>query len=131
MPSASFRLKQLPFDDVDGYEDWYLVADWQGFGKLAEVAVDSRHRDAHDRAARNAAKGWGGVYRLLRGDFTPPRLARWVEKSPGATYETFLRSLPTSTIWQRQLVLGPAPEFCLAESALDLAEGEADARRAL
>lgn len=124
LPSASFRLEQLPFGEGGGYEDWYLVADWQSLGALAEVAVDSLHRDAHDRAARNAAQGWGGVYRLIRGATAPPQLARWLEKPPGQTYETFLSSLPSSTIWQRQLVLGPAPEFCLGD-------GPPDARRAL
>ena len=31
--SASFRLAELPFDDGgSGYEDWYLVEDWEAGG---------------------------------------------------------------------------------------------------
>ena len=28
VPSACFRVERLPFGEVGGYEDWYLVEDW-------------------------------------------------------------------------------------------------------
>ena len=72
LPSATFRLDALPFDDRDGYEDWYLVEDWARLGALNDAAVDSTHRPAHDVPAHAVAEGWGGVYRLLHGE---PELA--------------------------------------------------------
>jgi hypothetical protein len=112
---ASFRLNELPFDEVDGYEDWYLVDDWDAVGRLRDVAVDAARRRAHDRAARQSAKGWGAIYRLVRGEALPPPLARWLEKPAAQSYEEFMETLGSSAVWQRQLVLGPAAEFCIAE----------------
>jgi hypothetical protein len=41
LPSASFRLEALPFDERGGYEDWYLVEDWARLGELNAAAVDA------------------------------------------------------------------------------------------
>src|SRR2546423_728929 len=30
--SAAFRLTRLPFSELCGYEDWYLVEDWAALG---------------------------------------------------------------------------------------------------
>src|SRR6266567_8441015 len=119
VPSATFRLRQLPFAEADGYEDWYAVEDWQALGDLNVVAVDQRRRDLHDRAAGLSGEGWGGVYDLVRGAAVPPPVARWMAKPDGRSYEEFLGSLAASTIWQRQLLLGPAPEFCLGQGTPD------------
>ena len=110
-PSATFRLDALPFGDGrDGYEDWYLVADWAALGALNAAAVDGRHRPHHDAAAGLARSGWGGVYALVRGVAAePPAGARWQHDRPND---------PHATAWQRQMVLGPAPEYCVVgESA--------------
>jgi len=115
LPSASFRLAALPFDPRDGYEDWYLIDDWADLGTLNAAAVDGVHRPAHDVAAHAAAEGWGGVYRLVRGEPEPPPLTRWAWKLPGQPLEEFLGSFDAPAIWMRQMVLGPAPEFCLVE----------------
>jgi hypothetical protein len=37
----------------------------------------------------------------------------WCSKPAGVPYPAFLATLPAVETWQRQLVLGPAPEFCL------------------
>jgi hypothetical protein len=115
LPSASFRLDRLPFTRLGGYEDWYLVEDWQALGRLNMDAVDELHRGAHDVIARLASEGWGGVYALLRGRAEVPDAVSWLEKPPGRSYGEFLDRLASPTIWQRQMVLGPAPEFCVAE----------------
>jgi hypothetical protein len=112
--SACFRIAELPFDAKDGYEDWYLVEDWKGLGELNEAAVDPVRRPGHDRAAAAAAEGWGAVYALARGPASIPAGAEWREKPRGEASERFVASLPEATIWRRQLVLGPAPEFCIA-----------------
>jgi hypothetical protein len=124
VPSASFRLLELPFANMDGYEDWYLVEDWQALGTLNTEAIDDLRRDAHDSVARLAGAGWGGVYALVRGPAELPAGARWLAKPPGHSYDEFLSTLPDATVWQRQMVLGPGPEFCVAH-------GEPDGRERL
>jgi hypothetical protein len=115
VPSAAFRVDALPFAAGEGYEDWYLVESWAALGELNAMAVDKRHRPRHDSAAAGAGSGWGGVYGLVRGEAQPPAFARWVDKLPATPDGT--------AVWQRQLVLGPAPEFCVA------APGETGRRR--
>jgi hypothetical protein len=113
--SASFRLGALPFADDDGYEDWYLVEGWAQLGALNTGAVSAGRRAVHDSVAGLAGSGWGGVYALIRGASEPPASTRWVSKPDGLSYDAFLDSVRASTVWQRQMVLGPAPEFCLVE----------------
>ena len=112
--SACFRLDALPFDPGPGYEDWYLAEDWDALGLLNEAAVDPARRPAHDHAAAEMAVGWGGLYTLVRGPAAIPEGAEWYEKPRLVPTKTFLSDLPETTIWRRQLVLGPAPEVCVA-----------------
>jgi hypothetical protein len=108
--SAAFRLDRLPFEDAHGYEDWYLVEDWTALGELNALAVDARHREGHDAAAELAGHGWGGVYALVRGAAEPPPRARWQHSAP---------SDPGVGLWQRQMVLGPAPEYCVIDETAE------------
>jgi len=117
VPSAAFRLDRLPWREDDGYEDWYLVGGWDGLGALNEAAVTSPHRAPHDAVAGMSGEGWGGVYALLRGTPAPPEAVRWATRPAGEPYRRFLEREPAATIWQRQLTLGPAPEFALQEDA--------------
>jgi hypothetical protein len=127
--SAAFRVDGL--DWVGDYEDWYLIEDWSALGRINEAAVSSPHRPAHDAAAAHTAKGAGGVYQLLAGDpdFTSIRSAAWLHKPRGTTYPDFIASLrphadtPGAALWQRQLVLGPAREFCLWTAEMPEVEG--------
>ena len=113
--SASFRVAALPFGEAEsGYEDWYLVEDWEGLGELNRIAVDSARLPAHDHAAAQSASGWGGVYSLARGAASIPDGVDWLQKPRGESSESFIASLPGTTVWQRQMVLGPGPEFCAA-----------------
>lgn len=126
--SACFRLERLPFGDEPGYEDWYLVDDWAALGELNATAVDSHHRPGHDRAAALAGEGWGGVYVCVRGEPTIPSAARWLGKPRGEASGEFLAGFADDlVVWQRQMVLGPAPEFCVASGEDEQPEG----RRAL
>jgi hypothetical protein len=111
-PSASFRIDRLPFGEGGGYEDWYLVEDWAALGELNDHAVDAIRRDEHDQTASLAATGWGAVYGLVRGGAEIPAGVEWLDKPRGEASAGFIDSLPHSSIWRRQLVLGPAPEFC-------------------
>ncbi len=112
--SASFRLAKLPFAPEPGYEDWYLVGDWAELGELNSAAGSGESREPHNAAAGLMAAGWGGIYALVRGEASPPAAVRWIDKPPGEDAEAFLESLRAPAIWRRQMVLGPAPELCLA-----------------
>jgi hypothetical protein len=109
--SAAFRLDELPFARRAGYEDWYLVEDWAALGELNAAAVSGVRAAPHDAVARLARDGWGGVYRLMRGSSKVPDRGRWESKPADESYDSFLGREGAETIWQRQLVLGPAPEF--------------------
>jgi hypothetical protein len=115
--SACFRLDRLPFSEGPGYEDWYLVGDWAGLGRLNEAAVGPARRPGHDRAADLASSGWGAVYRLQRGAVEIPAGTEWRDKPRGEPAATFLDRLEVAAAWRRELVLGPGPEFCLATAA--------------
>jgi hypothetical protein len=118
-PSACFHVAELPFAGEDGYEDWYLVEDWNGLGELNRSAVDAERKAAHNLAASMSADGWGSVYSLVRGPAAIPEAVDWRDKPRGEASKEFVVSLPETTIWQRQMVLGPAPELCVATSKPD------------
>jgi hypothetical protein len=110
----------LPFGDRgSGYENWYLVEDWEGLGELNRTAVDPARLPMHDRVAAQSADGWGAVYSLARGPASIPDGADWLHKPRGESSENFIASLAATTVWQRQMVLGPGPEFCAAAPTSD------------
>lgn len=112
--SRTLRLDRAPHDPQPAYEDWYLVTDWIQLGQLNDRAVDAARRRTHDAAARHAADGAGGIYKLLTG--TPPDApfdATWLTKPRETPYAEFLPTLHGQAVWQRQMVLGPAPELLL------------------
>jgi hypothetical protein len=108
--AASFRLDQLPFAEGGGYEDWYLVEDWTVLGELNDAAIRPPLDSTHNPIAALTGAGWGGVYRLIDGEPEPPAGISWVEKPPGVAPESLAPPGATG-LWQRQLVLGPAPEL--------------------
>jgi hypothetical protein len=113
--SAALRIIGAPWlPGSEGYEDWYLLAGFAELGTLNRAAVAGPRQAPHDDVALRSGHGAGGVYASWVGS---PNVAggpaTWCSKSPGATYEQLRAALSTPT-WQRQLVLGPAPEFRLA-----------------
>jgi hypothetical protein len=120
IPSACFRMAELPFGEAaGGYEDWYLVDDWAALGKLNAEAIDSIRLGQHNRAASGVRQGWGGVYELVRGAAAIPVGTKWLDKPRGEPSGAFVASLHHGGVWRRQLVLGPAPEFCCSVAAAD------------
>jgi len=112
--SVCFRVESLPFDDGPGYEDWYLSEDWTALGELNATAVDSVHHPSHDEAAVLVSAGWGAVYAHVRGPGEIPAEASWRHKPPGQSLDNVLADIAGGIpVWQRQLVLGPAPELCV------------------
>jgi hypothetical protein len=120
--SATFRVEGVPWADSGPrvYEDWYLLEDSFALDLLDEIAVSGSRQEPHDRAARAAAGGAGGLYRLRSGEkVVEPHFATWLTKPPGTSYQDFYTHIEPWTsrigtsLWRRQMVLGPAPEFCL------------------
>jgi hypothetical protein len=143
--SAAFRVARLPWVPPDaarsgsedrGYEDWYLVEDYAALGVLNGAAVGRGHRTAHDEAARGLGEGAGGLYALVEGERSEigpcaglesigaARNAVWVARPPGSKHGILGELLGDgmdrrhASLWRRQLVLGPAPEYCLLASEI-------------
>lgn len=126
--SAAFRTPEPPWSGADAglwYEDWYLVDDFAALGVLNEAAVARGHRTSHDRAAEGLGRATAGVYRLIEGEPASALAlagcthATWVAPASGAGSSNLGAMLGDgadpegASVWQRQLVLGPAPEFCV------------------
>lgn len=120
--SFSVSLAHTPWaaDGGDAYEDWYLVQDFSALGLLNEAAVSSSRAAPHDAAAAVVAAGAGGLYSLRRGAaLRQPQYAYWFAKPDGMLYgDLFAQLAPVvdhvqGALWMRQMVLGPAREFCL------------------
>jgi SAM-dependent methyltransferase len=97
------------------YEDWYLVDDFTALGELNDAAVAGHRRRPHDDVAAMAGEGMAGIYSLRQGaaQLSDGRRAAWFDKIAGASYDEFLGRLGgRGSLWQRQMVLGPTPEFC-------------------
>jgi hypothetical protein len=114
--SWTVRLAEVPWlGGRPGYEDRYLVADFAALGVLNEIAARPAE---HDTAARMAEHGIAGIYRLIRGVADPgATAASWLSKPDGVPYPEFLAGLDIGSaaqqvaLWQRQMTLGPTPEF--------------------
>jgi len=124
--SYSVRFAHAPWAAGGGevYEDWYLVQDFGALGLLNEAAVSSSRAAPHAAAAAVAAGGAGGVYGLRRrAALRHPQYAHWFSKPDGLPYsELFAQLAPVvnqvqGALWMRQMVLGPAREFCLHTAA--------------
>src|SRR6185437_9798892 len=122
---VTLRASELPWlkgaDAQPGYEDWYLVENWTALGVLEAAAVSRGHAGAHDSAAREMGSGTGAVYRLLEGAHSlgDMHTAVWITRPPGGEEPQIADLLEDgfdpsrSALFQRSLVLGPAPELCL------------------
>ena len=126
--SAIYRIPSVPWAEHGqprpSFEDWYLLDDFAAMGVLGEAAVGRGHRTAHDSAASGFGSGAGGLYGLLEGEATGECLKRatvavWVARTPGSAKGTAAELLGdgmdprSASVWRRQFVLGPAPEFCV------------------
>jgi hypothetical protein len=124
--SATFRVAGLEWFEGRGYEDWYFVEDYTALGVLNVAAVGHGHRTAHDGIAHRFGAGAGGLYGLIEGHppvepgaFGEESAAVWVARAPGIERRGLGDLLGDgmdarhASLWRRQLVFGPAPEFCL------------------
>jgi len=132
--SVVFRIRGASWlntaDEV--YEDWYLLDDSAAMDPLNDGAVSGACEEPHNRVAREAADGIGGLYRLREGVARPDqaKLAIWLSKPAGVSYKTFysdlhsLTSQPGVALWGRQMTLGPTTEFCIhSQTPIELPPG--------
>jgi hypothetical protein len=139
--SATYRLDVLPWAPdgpmaapaaagTPAYEDWYLIEDFASLGVLNEAGAGRGHRTTHDDIASRSGAGAAGLYALLEGEpcaealgaaslavwITPPAAtSRRAGAGEGALAEMLGDGMDgaSASLWRRQLVLGPAPEFCI------------------
>ena len=121
--SVVFRISNASWLNTGGeaYEEWYLLDDSAAMDRLNEAAVTGVCEEPHNRVAREAADGTGGLYRLRAGaeDLAQARYAVWLSKPSGVSYKDFYASMEPLTsqtgvaLWGRQMTLGPTTEFCI------------------
>jgi hypothetical protein len=119
--TAAVALDAVPWlGGAAGYEDWYLVEDFATLGVLNAAAISGGRRAPHDAAAAAARDGVAGVMGHVAGPLLPerPGWAAWLGKPAGMPYDEFHAALwealgNDASAWQRQMVLGPATEYCV------------------
>ena len=121
--SVVFRIQGASWLNTDGeaFEEWYLLDNSAAMDPLNDAAVSGVCEEPHNRVAREAADGTGGLYRLRTGagDLAQANFATWLSKPEGITYKDFYTELEPLTsqrgvsLWGRQMTLGPTSEFCI------------------
>ena len=121
--SVVFRIRGASWLNTndEAYEEWYLLDDSAAMDRLNEAAVSGVCEEPHNRVAREAADGIGGLYRLRAGqeELSQANCAVWFSKPSGVSYKDFYATLQPLTaqssvaLWGRQMTLGPTTEFCI------------------
>ena len=125
--SVVFRIRGASWLNTtdEAYEEWYLLDDSAAMDPLNDAAVSGVCEEPHNRVAREAADGIGGLYRLRAGNgqLSEAKHALWLSKPAGVSYKDFysalepLTSQPSVALWGRQMTLGPTTEFCIQSSS--------------
>jgi len=125
--SAVFSINAAPWLATDrlAYEEWYLLDDSSAMDRINHAAVNGPCEEPHNRVARHAAGGTGGLYRLRAGQeiHATAKFATWFQKPAGMSYKEFdVQMSPVvkdngAALWARTMTLGPTTEFCLHSSA--------------
>lgn len=99
------------------YADWYLVEDSAALDPLNVAAVSGVCEEPHARLTRGMAAGAGSLLQLRSGeaDLSAARWLTWLVKPREMPYDAFYAAHASApgSLWRRQMVLGPNPEFAL------------------
>ena len=108
--------------ELPAFEDWYVVEDIAALGVLNEAAIGRGHRHrARCRGTRRRARAPARSTGCSRAapSSRRTRVAVWIE-TPRGVESPLLAALlgdgmdsEHAGLWQRQLALGPAPEYCV------------------
>ena len=124
--SSAFRSGAAPWvGDAESYEDWYVTHASYALDPLNDGAISGECQVPHGLAARSAAGGTAGLYRLRLGshELREAAWSLWFAKPAGMPYERLYELLephatsPGAGLWGRQMTLGPTTEFCLVAPA--------------
>lgn len=127
--SATYRLSGVPWlAGTRVYEDWNFIESSAALDGLNETAVAADMWDTHAGISSKTDEGHGGLYYHIVGERNPAALARtaWLTRPRGIRYQAplaeLVRQIPrTMSVWRKQMVLGPAPEFAiLGDTFIDL-----------
>jgi hypothetical protein len=117
--SATHSVDDLPWlGGGPAYEDWYLLEAAWALDTLGAAATSGRLEEPHRQVAARTGSMAAGLYGLVRGEVAGGAHAGWFPKPGGESYDSFYARLEpliggSSSLWRRQFVLGPTPEFCL------------------
>ena len=130
----SFRLDAVPWFNAGSpsYMDWHVVEDSAKLDGVNAHAVSGERLIPHNAVAAMTGGSTGCLYRFEHSGcaIEEARRAVWLSKPDGMPYAEFRASLRPLhrvgvSVLQRQMALGPGPEFCvLSIEELSLA-GEA------
>jgi hypothetical protein len=124
--SCAFRSAPAPWaGGEESYEDWYVTHASYALDALEGAAVSGDCQAPHEAAARSAAGGTAGLYKLRLGghDLRVAEWSLWFANPAGMPYDRLDALLephalaPGSGLWGRQMTHGPTPEFCLVAPA--------------
>lgn len=121
--SSVFRVQaQAPWlGGAPAYADWYLLESSGAIDPLNVAAVSGVCEEPHARVARAMAAGAGSLFALRgeRADLASARHTAFLTKPRTTPYDAFYAEVEPqhASLWRRQLVLGPTPEFCLLSTA--------------
>jgi hypothetical protein len=132
--NASYSIDRTAWLGEPGYEDWaWLEGSW-ALDALNERAVSGTMEQPHNAIARMTKHGgFGALYYLVAGEhkiaadskvvwLSRPRGINWRDTMPGIVQS----ANSEVTVWRRQMVLGPSPEFAVigpADLALTVPKG--------
>jgi hypothetical protein len=119
--SSTHIVSKLPWlQSTQSHEDWYIVENWEAIGELNDAAIAGAHKTPHDLTAHSAIVEGGAMYRLRAGTCAlEATSAMWFNKPSNMAYWVLQELLDQYVrvgvcgLWQRQLALGPSPEFCI------------------
>jgi hypothetical protein len=116
--AVSFRIDAVPWlGDHPGYEDWCVLEGSWALDPLNAFAVAGAVQAPHDHVAAQMEQGQGGIYAHAGGGTRPPERSSvyWLTRPRGIDWRAALEPVraqhPSTNIWRRQMVLGPAAEF--------------------
>jgi hypothetical protein len=128
--SVVFRVRgSAPWlSGAPAYVDWYVVDNSAALDALNVAAISGAREGPHAQLTREMGAGAGSLLQLRgeQADVAAARCVTWLVKPRPMPYAEFYSAMQPfnrdgNTLWRRQMVLGPTPEFCLLGSgAVDI-----------